>query len=314
MKIALNISALTNGDMDFSEFEKLGEIKYFGEISRSELFELVSDCDALIVNKVVVDAALIEACPRLRYVGTFATGYNLIDTEACRARGITVCNVPDYSTYAVAQHVFALLLGFMGGIDKYTRSVADGDWVRSRAFCYFPWQTHELYGKVFGIFGYGNIGKRVARIAEALGAKVIVCSRTVNESCPYEIVGWEQMLKESDVISLHCPLTAETAKIIDENALSKMKKTAIIVNTARGGLVDELALADALNNDKIAGACLDTVAEEPMNAANPLRGAKNCMITPHIAWVAHETRARLLKIAEDNLKAFLKGSPQNVIV
>lgn len=313
MKIAINTSAMTEGDLDFSEIEELGEVKYFGEISRKELFELAADCDAMVVNKVLVDGELLDACPKLKYVGVFATGYNVVDLNACRARGITVCNVPDYSTYAVAQHVFALLLSFYGKVSEYTRSVAAGDWVKSRTFCYFPFETHELYGKTFGVYGYGNIGKRVARIAEAMGANVVICTRTPPDNCPYPCVSAEEFFRTCDVISLHCPLNEATANLIDGKALSMMKETAVLVNTARGGLVDEEALAAALNSGKLAGACLDTVAEEPMRADNPLLHAKNCLITPHVAWVSHETRTRLLGIAAANLRAFFAGKPQNVV-
>ena len=314
MKIAINTSAVSyNGDVSFSEFEKLGEVKYFGEISREELFSLCADCNALIVNKVEVDEALLAACTNLKYVGTFATGYNVVDIEACRRHGVTVCNAPDYSTHSVSQHVFALLLGFYGKIAEYTSSVAAGDWIKSQTFCYFPYPTHELYGKTFGVFGYGNIGKSVAKIAEAFGANVIISTRTPPKDCPYKTVSFEELLKTSDIISLHCPLTDATAKIIDKKALSLMKKTAVLINTARGGLVDENALASALNEGKIAGACLDTVAVEPMRADNPLYGAKNCLITPHIAWVPKETRQRLLGIVAGNLKAYIGGNPINVV-
>lgn len=313
MKIAVNTSALTKGDLNFSELEKLGEIKYFGELPREELYKLASDCGAIIVNKVEIDEEFLNRCPQIKYVGTFATGYNVVDIKACRARGVTVCNVPDYSTHAVSQHVFALLLSFYGSVSEYTRSVADGDWIKSKTFTYFPFDTHELYGKTFGIFGYGNIGKAAAKIAEAFGAKVIVSTRTRPGDCPYELVSFDELLKRSDILSLHCPLTEATAKIINENSLDKMKSCAVLVNTARGGLVDENALANALNGGKIAGACLDTVAVEPMLADNPLRTAKNCIITPHIAWVATETRTRLLGIAVENLRAFLSGKPQNVV-
>ena len=314
MKIAINISAVSyNGDMDFSEFEKLGEVKYFGEIPRKELFALCADCNALIVNKVEVDEALLNACPDLKYVGTFATGYNVVDIEACRRHGVTVCNAPDYSTHSVSQHVFALLLNFYGKIAEYTSSVAAGGWIKSETFCYFPYPTFELHGKTFGVFGYGNIGRSVAKIAEAFGANVVVCTRTPPKDCPYKQVGFEEMLKTSDIISLHCPLTEATAKIIDKRALSLMKKTAVLINTARGGLVDEGALASALKGGRIAGACLDTVAVEPMRADNPLYGAKNCLITPHIAWVPKETRQRLLGIVAGNLRAYIEGKPRNVV-
>lgn len=313
MKIALSTSGMTNGDLDLSAFEKLGEVKYFGEIPREEIIAIASDCDVLLVNKVIVDGALLDACPKLKYVGTFATGYNVVDTEECRKRGITVCNVPDYSTNSVSQHVFALLLNYYGKIGEYTSSVAKGDWIKSKSFSYSPYPTYELSGKVFGIYGYGNIGKKVAKIAEAFGADVRICTRTVPKDSPYKVVSLEEMLKTCDIISLHCPLTQVTAKMINKETLALMKKNAVLINTARGGLVDEEALASALNSGKIACACLDTVDVEPMAADNPLRLAKNCYITPHVAWVALETRERLVKIAADNLKAFLNGKPQNVV-
>ena len=313
MKIAVNTSALTKGDLDFSELEKLGEIKYFEELGREELYALAAGCEAIIVNKVEIDKEFLTRCPRIKYVGTFATGYNVVDIEECRKRGVTVCNVPGYSTRAVSQHVFALLLNFYGCVDKYTRSVAGGDWIRSRTFCYFPFETHELLGKTFGIYGYGNIGRATAKIADAFGARVKICTRTPPENCPYEVVSFDELLRESDILSLHCPLTEQTAKLINKRTLALMKKSAVLVNTARGGLVDEPALADALNCGRLAGACLDTVAVEPMRADNPLRTAKNCYITPHIAWVAAETRQRLLGIAVGNLKAYINGKPQNVV-
>lgn len=314
MKIAVNISAISyNGDLSFEEFEKLGDVKFFGELTRKELFALCKDREALIVNKVEVDEALLSACPDLKYVGTFATGYNVVDIEACRKHGVTVCNAPDYSTHSVSQHVFALLLGLYGKIPEYTSSVAKGDWIKSKTFCYFPYPTYELYGKKFGVFGYGNIGKSVARIAEAFGAEVLVCTRTVPKNCPYKIVDFKELLTSCDILSLHCPLNEKTAKIIDKNALKLMKKSAVLINTARGGLIDEKTLAEALNAGKIAGACLDTVAVEPMRADNPLYGAKNCLITPHVGWVPQETRQRLLGIACGNLKAYIDGKPINVV-
>ena len=314
MKKAKNTSAISlSNDIDFSEFESLGEIKYFGEIPREELFALCADCTALIVNKVEVDEALLAACPQLKYVGTFATGYNVVDIEACRRHGVTVCNAPDYSTHSVSQHVFALLLNLYGKISEYTSSVAAGGWIKSKTFSYFPYPTYELYGKTFGIFGYGNIGRTVAKIAEAFGANVVVCTRTPPKNCPYKQVSFEEMLKTSDIISLHCPLNEKTAKLIDKKALSLMKNTAVLINTARGGLVDEGALAAALNEGRIAGACLDTVSVEPMLADNPLYGAKNCLITPHIGWVPKETRQRLLKIVAGNLRAYIEGKPINVV-
>lgn len=314
MKIAINTSAVTHdGDLDFSEFESMGDVIYFGEVARKKLYSLIRDADALLVNKVIVDEELLTACPHIKYVGTFATGYNVIDLEACLRHGVTVCNAPDYSTDSVSQLVFALLLNFYGKISEYTRSVAAGDWIRSKTFCYFPYPTRELSGKTFGIHGYGNIGKSVARIAAAFGANVIISTRTPPKNCPYKVVGFEELLKASAVVSLHCPLTDETAGIINARTLALMKKDAVLINTARGGLVDEAALAEALNGGKIAGACLDTLAEEPMRADNPLRKAKNCLITPHIGWTPRETRLRLLKIVAENLRAYINGAPVNVV-
>lgn len=313
MKIAIDICAVTNGDMDFSEFEQMGDVKYFDSIPREELYKLASDCDAIIVNKLNIDEEFLSRCPKIRYVGVFATGYNVIDLNACRAHGVTVCNVPNYSTYSVAQHVFALLLNMYGAITQCSDWVARGEWTKSKSFTSLQWRTREVYGKTFGIYGYGNIGKQTARIAEALGANVIVCTRTKPQNCPYPLVNKEELFSKSDIISLHCALTPETAKLIDRNAISLMKRDAVIINTARGGLVDESALADALNTGAISGACLDTVDEEPMLPENPLLNAKNCIITPHVGWIPQETRARLVKLAAANLRAFLDGAPQNVV-
>lgn len=313
MKILINTSGLTNGDIDFSDFEALGETVYIGETEGQELFAIAADCNALIVNKLAVDEELLSHCKELRYVGVFATGYNLIDLEACRAHGVTVCNVPDYSTNAVSQHVFALLLSLYGRISEYTASVSRGDWIKSKAFCYFPWETGELYGRTFGVYGYGSIGRATAKIAEAFGMRVIVHTRTLRADCPYEQVDGDEIFRRSDVLSLHCPLTAQTRQIVNARTLALMKKTAVLVNTARGGLIDEVALADALNGERLYGACLDTVAEEPMLSGNPLLGAKNCLITPHIAWAAHDTRVRLVGLAAQNLRCFIEGKPRNVV-
>ncbi len=312
MKIAINTEALGE-DLDLTPLARLGDCKFFGEVTREELFSICKDVDALIVNKLEVDAELLDRCPGIKYVGTFATGYNVVDIEACRKRGVTVCNAPDYSTRAVSQHTFALLLALYGKTGDYSASVKAGDWIRSKTFCYFPYPTHEIYGKKFGIFGYGNIGKAVAKIAEAFGAEVLVCTRTPRTDCPYKNVSFDKMLKTCDIISLHCPLNAGTAKIIDERALGLMKKDAVLINTARGGLIDEKALAKALKEGKIAGAGLDTVDGEPMRADCPLYGVENCIITPHIAWVAHETRSRLIGIVAANIQAYIDGKPQNVV-
>jgi glycerate dehydrogenase len=314
MKIAINTSALGNDQLDFSGFEKLGDVSYFGELNKNELKEFLHDFDAIVVNKVEVDRELISACPRLKYVGLFSTGYNLIDLTACRERGITVCNVPNYSTNAVAQHTFALLLQIYGATGNYSNSVRAGDWIKSKTFCYYDWDTREVFGKTFGVYGFGNIGKAVARIAEAFGMNVIVCGHKRLENCPYRQVTKEEIFRESDVLSLHCPMNDSTKELVNKDTLSLMKPTAVLINTARGGLVNEQALADALNEGRLYGAGLDTVAVEPMLENNPLRTVKNCVITPHIAWIPLETRARLLGIATENLAKFILGTPQNVVV
>ncbi len=313
MKIAINTGGVDYGDMSFEEFEKLGEVVYFKNVSREELFSIAKDCDAIIINKVIIDEEFLQKCPKIKYVGVFATGYNVVNLDACRAHGVTVCNAPDYSTHAVCQHVFGLLLNLYGRIGEYNASVAAGGWVKSDNFCYYLGTMREIYGKNFGVYGYGNIGKAVAKVAEAFGANVYVCTRTVPENCPYKVVDFKEMLEKCDIISLHCPLTGATAKMINRNTLALMKEDAVLVNTARGGLVDEEALAEALNSGKLGGACLDVVDVEPMAAGNPLLTAKNCIITPHVAWLSKETRTRLFGIVAGNLKAFIDGKPRNEV-
>lgn len=311
--VSVDLCTLSAGDINFSSLESLGEVTYYDALTPGGLISAAEGADALLVNKAQVDEKLVAACPNLKYVGTYATGYNNIDLAACTSRGIAVCNVPGYSTHAVSQHVFALLLCMCGAIDKYSASVAKGDWKRAKTFSYMPWQTRELYGSTFGVYGYGNIGRAVARIAEAFGMKVIVCTRTKPADCPYELVTQDEIFARSDVLSLHCPLTEQTKGIVNARTLSLMKRTAILVNTARGGLVDEAALAEALNSERIAGACLDVIETEPMKKDCPLFGAKHILITPHIAWVPRETRQRLVDAVAENLRRFIQGDPINVV-
>ena len=312
--VCADVCTLSAGDIDFSAFDAMGEVSYCDVLAPGGLARAAASADALFVNKSRVDGALLAACPDLKFVGVFATGYNNVDLAACSARGITVCNVPNYSTHAVAQHVFALLLCFCGATDKYAASVAKGDWKRAKTFSYMPWRTRELYGKTFGVYGYGNIGRAVARIADAIGMKVVVCTRTPPSDCPYELVAPDEIFARSDVLSFHCPLTQDTAGLVNARTLSLMKRDAIIVNTARGGIVDEPALAAALNEGRIAGACLDVLADEPMKKDCPLFRAKHVLITPHMAWVPRETRQRLVDAAANNLRAFVAGSPVNTVV
>ena len=311
--VSVDMCTLSAGDIDFSPLEKLGEVTYYDTLTPGGLKKAAAGAEALLVNKAIVDAELVSACPNLKFVGTYATGYNNVDLSVCSKRDITVCNVPGYSTHAVAQHVFAMLLMLCGSVDKYSASVCKGDWKRAKTFSYMPWQTVEVYGKTFGVYGYGNIGRAVARIAEALGMNVIVCTRTPPKDCPYELVTADQIFARSDFLSLHCPLTEQTNGIVNARTLSLMKKEAILINTARGGLVDEEALAAALNSGALGGACLDVLASEPMKKDCPLFRAKHTVITPHIAWVPRETRQRLVNAVADNLKCFISGHPVNVV-
>lgn len=312
MKIAVNTS-ISIGDLNFSELEKLGEVVYFRDPSKEELIAAASDCDAIMINKELITEEVLAACPKIKYIGVFATGYNVVDLEACRKRGITVTNVPGYSTNSVAQHVFALILAVFDKIREYTSSVDEGDWVKSKTFNYFPWPTFELNGKTLGILGYGSIGKAVAKIGEAFGMNVVVSTRTYPKNCPYKVVGFSELLAVSDVLTLHCPLTAATDKIINEKTLAEMKDGAVLINTARGGLLDEAAVRAALNSGKLAAAGVDVVTVEPMREDNPLLHAKNCLITPHVAWCPLEARIRLLNVATQNLKDYIEGRANNVV-
>lgn len=311
--VSVDLCTLSAGDIDFTALENLGDVTYYDVLTPGGLVSVSRQAEALLVNKAQVDEKLILACPELKFVGTYATGYNNIDLTACRRRGITVCNVPNYSTHAVAQHVFALLLMFCGAVDKYSASVYKGDWKRAKTFSYMPWQTMEVYGKTFGVYGYGNIGRAVAEIASALGMEVIVCTRTRPADCRYELVSPDEIFARSDFLSLHCPLTEQTKGIVNARTISLMKRSAVLINTARGGLVDEAALAEALNTRRIAGACLDVVAAEPMAKDCPLFRAKRCIITPHVAWIPRETRQRLVDAVANNLKCFIEGRPVNVV-
>ena len=313
MRIAiLERDSVTNGDIDFSMLEGAAHIDYYGRIDKDKVIETVKDYDGIIVNKTVIDKAVIDACPKLCYIGLFATGYNNIDTVYASEKGITVCNVAGYSTDAVAQHVFSFILYVSSSLGKYVSSVNNGDWKKCKSFCYYPFPITELKGKTLGILGYGSIGKRVAEIGSAFGMNVIVHSRR-NNCKPYRYVTKEELFKESDYLTVHCPLNSDTAKIVNAEMLALMKKTAVLINTARGGVVDEHALADALKNGKIYAACVDTISVEPMRADCELYGLDNCYITPHVAWAAKETRQRLVNIAAENIVAFLSGNPQNKV-
>lgn len=315
MKITvLDGHALNPGDLSWSEIASLGDFSVFDRTPRELVAERIGNSEIVILNKIQITDELLEKCPNLRYIGVLATGYNVVDVVACKKRGIIVTNIPSYSTEAVAQHTFAYILNWTNRVTEHSSDVSAGGWIKSRDFSYFLSPLSELCGKTLGIFGYGNIGKKVAQIAKAFGMKVIVCTHgkksTGDEN---ESVSIEELFSKSDFITLHAPLTEETRNIANEKTISLMKKSAFLVNTARGGLVDEVALSNALNSEKIAGYACDVLNSEPMDENCPLLNAKNCIITPHIAWAAFETRSRLMEIAIENIKSFLSGNAKNVV-
>lgn len=312
--VILDAETVTKGDVSLDGITVLGDTKVLGYVPNDRVADEIGDADAVICNKCLITKEVFERCPNLRYVGLFATGYNNVDIEAAAKRGASVCNVPSYSTYSVAQHTFALILEHYSRTAEYAKSVNDGEWINYKLFSYFYMPTAELLGKTLGIVGYGDIGQRVAAIARAFGMNVITHTRTAAKVTDgTESVTLEELMRRSDIVTLHCPLAKDNERMINAETLSLMKPTALLINTARGGLVDEQALADALNSGVIAGAGIDVLANEPMRADCPLYKAKNCIITPHIAWAPIETRERLLKVVAANLEAWLNGTPQNEV-
>jgi len=292
------------GDLSWDEFHQLGSCAIYDRTPETQVVERAHEADVVLTNKTVLRRAAIAALPRLRYIGVLATGYNVVDTDAARERGIPVCNVPEYSTPNVAQAVFALLLELTNHTAHHAQTVREGRWTASNDFCYWDFPLVELHGLTLGIVGYGRIGRAVAEIGRAFGMRVLACGRGGD---------LEALLRASDVVSLHCPLTPETNQLINATRLATMKPSAFLINTARGGLVNETDLADALNNGRLAGAGLDVLSVEPPPPDNPLLRARNCLITPHIAWATRNARARLLQIAAANIRAWLAGRPQHVV-
>lgn len=315
LKIAvLDRCTVTNGDISFAPMEAVGEVFYYDVLPPAEISAAIGDRDAVVVNKARITAEIMDACPNLKFIGLFATGYNNIDTVAAAARGIVVCNVPGYSTQSVAQHTFALMLHFASRVDEYAASVARGDWANASTFSYLSFPSHELCGRTLAIYGYGNIGRKVADIGRAFGMKVIA---TVHSPRPaedgVEFVGVNELFSRADYLSLHCPLTEETRHLVNAQTLSLMKPTAYIINTARGGVIEEDALCDALNSGRLAGAGIDVLDTEPMRPGHPYLTAKNCYITPHVAWGTLDARSRLITMVAENLKAYEAGKPINKV-
>ena len=306
-------TVVSDGDLDLSVLERFGEVVLYGETAPELTAERIKDATVIIVNKTVIGKKEIDAAKDLKLIALFATGYNNIDVAYAAEKGIDVCNAGVYSTNAVAQHVFAFILNHAAGVSEYDKAVKNGEWIRSRLFSFFAMPTEELAGKTLGIFGFGAIGAQVAKIGLAFNMRVIACTRTPKTFDGVEFVSFDRLLSESDYLTVHCPLTDKTAKIFDRDAFSRMKSGLYFINTARGGVIDEYALLDALNEGKLSGAGIDVLSVEPMSADCPLLGAKNITITPHIAWAPIETRRRLLGIVCDNLEAFFSGTPKNKV-
>ena len=303
------------GDLSWEELEKCGEVTVYDRTKPSETLTRVADADIVLTNKVIISREIIAQLPQLKYIGVLATGYNVVDVEAAHEHGIIVTNVPAYSTESVAQMVFAHLLTVTNRTEHYAIQNRGGRWTKNPDFCYWDFPHMELAGKTFGIVGLGHIGQRVAQIAVAFGMKVKALTSKTAETLPtgIEKASIEELLATADVLSLHCPLTENTRHLINADTLRQMKSSAILINTGRGPLIDDQAVADALTAGRLAAFCADVLTEEPPKADNPLLGQPNAFITPHIAWASKEARIRLLQVATDNVRAFLSGTPVNVV-
>ena len=316
MKIViLDGHAVNPGDLSWDFLKQFGEITVYERTPVEEVAKRIGDADIVLTNKSPINEAVLNACPNIKLVCVLATGYNVVDCEATKKRGIPVCNVPDYGTAAVAQFTFALLLDLCHKVAHHAQTVREGKWCACPDFCYWDTPQMELAGKTLGIIGFGRIGRAVGKIANAFGMKVIAYNRSQCEEGKAigSYVNLEELLATADVISLHCPLTAENTGMIDAAAIAKMKGGAMILNTARGPLVDEAAVAAALTSGKLRGFACDVISAEPMKADNPLKDAPNCIVTPHMAWAPIESRQRIQDCTERSIRAFLAGNPINTV-
>jgi len=312
--VVLDSYVLNPGDLSWRGIEQLGDCIIYDRTPPELFVKRAKNANAIFTNKVVVNEKIISQLPDLKFIGVLATGYNVIDTVAAKNAGITVTNIPAYSTASVAQMVFSHILNFAQNISVHANSVSEGDWAKSIDFAYWNTPQIELVGKTLGIIGFGQIGQAVAKIGLAFGMNVIFNNRSKKDAdFDATQVDLETLLSESDFISINCPLTDDNTGFINKSAISKMKSSVFLVNTGRGPLINEQDLADALNSGKIAGAGLDVLSVEPATINNPLTKAKNCFITPHIAWATFEARTRLINIATENLKSFIGGNPINVV-
>lgn len=312
MKIViLEGNAVNPGDLSWNIFQDFGSVTVYPRTAPEEAIERIGNAEIIFINKFPVTAELLDACPNIKLICVLATGYNVVDCQAAKSRGVTVCNVPDYGTAAVAQFTISLLLELCHQIGHHNDAVHQDKWASCPDFCFWDTPQMELAGKTLGIIGYGRIGQAVANIAKALGMKILAYTRTPKEGSEY--VDLDTLLATSDVISLHCPLTADNAELINEATIGKMKNGAILLNTARGGLVNEQSLADALKGGKLRGAAVDVVSAEPISPVNPLLSAPNCILTPHMAWAPIESRQRIIDCTYRSIRGYLNGQPINVV-
>lgn len=312
MKICiLDGYSLNPGDLDWSPVERLGDVTLFDRTPADKIVERAADADIVLTNKVPFSADTLRQLPRLRFICVLATGYNIIDTEAAARQGVVVANIPAYSTMSVAQMSFAHILNITNHVASYAREVADGKWTNCPDFCFWDSALTELAGKTMGIVGLGNTGMATARIAVAMGMKVVAMTSKSADTLPEGITPapLDDVLASADVVSLHCPLTPSTRHLINAASIAKMKPSAILINTGRGPLVDEQAVADALNGGRLAAFGADVLSQEPPRGDNPLLSARNCFLTPHIAWATLEARTRLMSTATENVRQFIAGEP-----
>ena len=314
--VVLDGHTLNPGDLSWDGLKHFGNLEVHERTSAADILERCKGAEIVFTNKTPLREDVLAQLPNLKYIGVLATGYNVVDVDFARSKGIKVANVPGYGTASVVQLTFSLLFELCLHVQKHSDSVFNGDWVASADFCYWNYPLIELESKTLGIIGFGSIGQKVADVASALGMNVMAYSRTQTDQSHRKNFKWtslDELLKVSDVVSIHCPLFPETQNLINKDTLKLMKKSAFFLNTSRGPIVNEQDLADALNTGLIAGAGLDVLSVEPPASNNPLLSAKNCLITPHIAWATNEARARLMAIVEQNLAAYLEGNPINII-
>jgi glycerate dehydrogenase len=311
--VYLDAHTLNPGDLDWAPLNALGEVTFYDRTSPDEIVERAKDAEIVLVNKVKLSREMLVQLPHLQYVGVTDTGYDIVDVAATRERGVVVTNVRGYGSDSVAQLTFALLLELALQVGRHNQSVHAGDWERSPDFCYWKSPLIELAGKTLGLVGYGDIGRKVADIGRAIGMNVVAHKRHPDNSPGVRFVDLPTLFAQSDVVSLHCPMTPENRAFVNRDLLATMKLTAFLINTSRGGLINETDLADALNKGVLAGAGIDVLSTEPPTNANPLLTAPNCIITPHIAWASFEARGRLLTSVVENIKAFQAGTPINVV-